>query len=133
MAILNEWAVMGPNYTLLKISILCLIGAAVMFGSIIFDEKSRYFISYIIIAFIVATASLFVGVLGISFYDDPEHFVPTGKSYIEATFANGAPTAAVLQKYDVIDTDGKVYTLREKDDYKEEKRAKVRIGEKKHD
>ena len=129
MAILNEWAIMGPNHPMLVLGVILLcIGISMSFA--IMSNCERFGQTFFGIA--IAMMLIFGGSRCVMHWNDPDHQIPTGKSYIEATFANGAPTAAVLQKYDVIDTDGKVYLLREKDGV-EEDRPKVRIGEKKHD
>lgn len=127
MAILNEWAIMGPNYLMLGISIVALITSALVFYLIVTHENLNALL--IFVSVVMIPVLFVVGLAGIVLYDEPEFEIPTGKKYIEATFANGAPTAAILQKYDVIDTDGKAYLLREKDGVKDEKRPKVRIGE----
>ena len=131
MAILNEYAIMGPNYWMLVFSIIGIVCAGLLYYSIFADHDSLYksFISTII-EFIVAISIASMSIVGIFVYDTPQFEIPTGKKYIEATFAKGSPTAAILQKYDVIDVDedGKVYLLKEKDGVKDEKRPKVRIG-----
>lgn len=126
MAILNEWAIMGPNYPMLVLGvILVCTGVSMSFALMSSAEK----FGRTLFGLAVVLLFVFGGSYCVRNWDNQEFQIPTGKKYIEATFAKGAPTAAVLQKYDVIDTDGKVYLLREKDDYKEEKRPMVRIKE----
>lgn len=130
MAILNEWAIMGPNYLMLVLGIIGAICGFVMFY-VSTEVISTYRVCLRSFVFVLAMVLIGISIPTTFIYDSPEFEIPSGKKYIEATFANGAPTAAILQKYDVIDMDGKVYTLREKDGVKDEKRAKVRIGEEK--
>ena len=128
MAILNEYAIMGPNYFMIVLGIIGVIcGIVMVYISAEFISTTRVLLRFFV--FILSFVIIGISSPAILMYDDPELEIPTGKKYIEATFAKGAPTAAILKKYDVIDVDGNVYTLREKDGIKDEKRAKVKIGE----
>ena len=124
MAILNEWAVMGPNYLMLILGIFIILGGLSLGYAAIYNSSGCL---TMFVGVVLALIMIILGFGGVHYHNEPNFQIPTGKKYIEATFANGSPTAAILEKYDVIDTDGKVYTLREKDGVKDEKRPKVTI------
>lgn len=128
MAILNEWAIMGPNHYMLVVGALFLVAGISMLIAAL-NKCDRF--GEISFAIVISVALTFGGGWLLRNWENPDFEIPTGKKYIEATFANGSPTAAILQKYNVLDVDedGKVYLLREKDGVKDEKRAKVRIYE----
>ena len=126
MAILNEWAIMGPNHYMLVVGALFLV-AGISMSIAALNKCDRF--GEISFAIVISVALTFGGSWLLRNWSNPDFEIPTGKKYIEATFANGSPTAAILEKYDVIGREGKVWYLVTKDGVKDEKRAKVRIYE----
>ena len=128
MAILNEYAIMGPNYFMLVIGIIGVIcGLVMLYLSSEVIGTSRAFLRSFV--FILSFVIIGISSYNIVAYDDPEFQIRTGKTQIEATFANGEIPAVYLKKYNVIDVDDNVYLLEEKDGVKEDNRPIVKLGE----
>lgn len=129
MAILNEWAIMGPNYFMLVIGIigvicgfvLVYVASEMVSTNCVFTRALSFALALILIGLCIPC--MFI-------YDDEEFQIKTDKSYIEATFANGEIPAVYLKKYNVIDVNDNVYLLEKKDGVKDDNRPRVRIGEK---
>ena len=129
MAILNEYAVMGPNYWMLIVSIASLLCFAGLLAFIIMNDDIALTAKGTVLIFMIMLACFISGWFNLLLFNDPGFERPTGKTQIEAKFANGEIPNAYLKQYDVIDVyeDG-VYLLQEKEGVKKD-RPKVRIAE----
>lgn len=126
MAILNETAIMTTvNWYMIVLGVFAICGG-IGLSYVAKITKSMWVFSF---SFFVAIVLAISGVASIATCNRPEVQMHTGKVTIEATFAKGEPSAYILEKYDVIGRDGKVWTLRTKPGVKEEKRAEVYIQE----
>lgn len=129
MAILNEYAVMGPNYWMLIGGIASILGFLALLIFIIINDEVALTAKGAFLVVVVMLACFLFGWFNLVLFNDPGFERPTGKTQIEATFANGEIPSYYLKQYDVIDVyeDG-VYLLQKKDGVKES-RPKVRIYE----
>ena len=112
MAIHNTIDIMGPNYFMLLLGVLIASSGISMLVIIIHDPPKKWTI--IVFGVLLSLGLIVYGVTGILWHNNPEYQVPTGKTQIEAVFANGKIPAAYLKKYNVIEQRGKLYVLEEK-------------------
>lgn len=126
MAILNERVIMGPNYWMLILGIFIILGGLSLGYAAIYNSSGCL---TMFVGVVLALVMIIFGFSGVRYHNKPNFQIPTGKKYIEATFAKGEIPAVYLKKYDVIDVNDNVYLLEEKDGVKEVNRPKVRIGE----
>ena len=112
MAIHNTIEILGPNYLMLVLGILIACSGVSMLTIIIYDTPKKW--TTMVYMIVLSIALIVFGSTGILWHNKPEHQIPTGETYIEATFANGEIPAAYLKKYNVIEQRDNLYVLEEK-------------------